>query len=162
EFTISARSGNLIGETTGVAVPVAANVVGLKILVDEGLSIVGRVIDVGQAPVAGATIEIGDGFERMRAATSGSEGRWQVIGLRPGRCGLTAGAPRSAPSWGSVALSLAGLTEPIDLVVRPAGSIKGRVLGDNGEPAVGVSVSLSLMPLPETRLLSFDRGETRQ
>jgi hypothetical protein len=106
--------------------------------------------DTGQ-PVAGLRVTAGqsgsfpvDGHPNAGrvTATTDANGRFQLQGLAGGRHLVSAsGRGRGAASRSGVALG-----SRIDLLVFPSGSVFGTVLGPNGQPVPGATVSLNARP----------------
>jgi RNA polymerase sigma factor (sigma-70 family) len=110
-------------------------------------TVVGRVIreDTGK-PVANALVRLRPGqrgFERtaIRAAFSGSDGRFRISGVAPGQHVLEAFADRLATARETPIVVEAGqITEAIDLVLETRSTVRGRVT-DGGKPVAGAVVA---------------------
>jgi protocatechuate 3,4-dioxygenase beta subunit len=98
---------------------------------DEGRTIAGRVIDPEGEPIEGAAVRAWDGgpLESAREATSGSEGGFEIAGLRTGSITLHVEAQGFLPGQLRVEEGL----EEAEVVLQPAAGLAGRVETSDGE-----------------------------
>ena len=119
-----------------------------------GAAIEGRVVDARRRPVEGAGIRVSQpsGSSRMSSvlrmaagrpadATSAADGSFRVTDQQPGsRVGL------SVEKDGYVTADVAGVEapspEPLEVVLRTASKILGRVVTEDGKPVAGASVQV--------------------
>jgi protocatechuate 3,4-dioxygenase beta subunit len=111
----------------------------------RGADLAGRVTnDVGH-PVENATISLKDHTGRpvytFSLFTTGSDGRYTVQGVVPGRYTVGAEARGLAPTTKQVDVDAAGATA--DLVLTRGGSVKVRVIDAAGHPVEGARVVLT-------------------
>ncbi len=118
-----------------------ADVSGVKIEVTSRASVTGRVTHAGK-PVEGADVRVG-----YQHVVTDAEGRYEVRGLEAGtyrvygestRLGVFSPGPR-------VDLGAHDRKTGVDVELDLAGSISGKVVDQEGAPAVGVLVSFSLL-----------------
>lgn len=155
--TLSARCPN--GDEGTINVEVAPGVSEHIIPVKPGGSIAGRIIDTGGKPIVGVTVtaEIEtDGLTKTTilnsAMTSGVKtitstgGAFEIRGLRAGTYRLNAldrGRPMKTKTGAKVALATAQNATGVEMVVeRPAGTIRGIVIGPDGAPVADSWVAL--------------------
>ncbi len=109
-----------------------------------GVALQGRVVDDAGAPVEDATIALVDASGRpiqvFSLITSGSDGRWRLSGLSPGRYVVKVEARGYAPASVAVDVDEGGGTA--DTRLRRGGAIAVRVLDASQHPLAGARVSL--------------------
>lgn len=146
----------------------------LRIVLDRGVSLVGRVLGPDREPVQGAQVTLGesmpdDVLERARrmetpsprqVATTDPDGLFEAGPLAPGRLDLEVEAA------GFVTATVRGLEveerhgeEPVDVgtvILSPEATIHGRIVDRDGEPQPGAAVTV----VPDEALLAViqDRG----
>lgn len=156
------------------------------LMVESGAWIVGRVVDSAGRAVAGASVSassVGEGGrggrrgmrmfgmsmfsglgQQFDAVESGSDGRFTVHGLVPGIAHVT--ASRKGMRLGSVEDVELEARVPTDIgviVLEEGVSISGVVLGEDGQPLKGASVSVSSMArLMISRIEDMPRGQIGQ
>jgi hypothetical protein len=105
-----------------------------RITVPRGADIAGRVTDDAGQPVENATISLkdleGKPLFSFSLYTTGSDGRYTVQGVLPGRYVVSADARGHAPAQREAAVGADGAT--VDLVLSRGGSIRVRVVDDTG------------------------------
>jgi len=134
-YTLVSDEGPLFGSAAGVRVePGRTSVVELELA--SGVELAGHVRDEGGQPLAGlevsATVE---GLGRPETMQTGPDGAFRM-GVAPGVIRLEAG--KSGRSYACLELGRLGAgerREGIELVLRSAGVIAGRVLWPDGAPA---------------------------
>ncbi len=102
----------------------------------------GRVLDPAGAPVAGATLylsAVDQGLHTM--TTSGSDGRYRLVGITDGIYDLTAEPPAGLRAVAATASGLAirpGPPVERDLQLGPAGSLSGIIRGPDERPVAAL------------------------
>jgi protocatechuate 3,4-dioxygenase beta subunit len=138
------------------------------VIVPRGADLAGRVTDDAGQPVENATIALKDAGGRavytFSLFTTGSDGRYTVQGIVPGRYTVSAEARGLAPNKKVVDVGDAGASA--DLVLTRGGSVKVRVTDAAGQPVEGARVVLTdSAGEPVTRTLSlvnfFESGRDR-
>ena len=117
----------------------------VEVMLAPGPEVVGRCVDRERTPVPDVSVELrmlderGRTFPEVLAARTGSDGRFRVAGVAPEvDFWVTAGKPGHADAQGRF-----GRDDEIELVLPVAVddcTLKGRVVGPEGEPIAGVSV----------------------
>lgn len=162
----SSTHAQLLSPVFDVADGQAVNLGTLK--VSAGALITGRVTNDDGSPVEDATISVKDAQGRpvflFSLSTTGSDGRFSVRGLEPGRYTVGAEAKAHAPTEKSIVLSAQG-TE-VGLVIQRGGQLTVLVEDAGGQPVEGAEVRLEdAKGNRVTRTLSlvnlFDAGTPR-
>lgn len=112
---------------------------------DAGLSVSGRVVDRGGAPVAGANAYLrpaGSGWRAGRAET-GPDGSFVIEGMKPGEYEASASASgySSPEETQRVTLVEGQAPAPLELVLSESAVIRGRVIGLESRDYADVRVS---------------------
>src|SRR5207245_3798684 len=90
-----------------------------------------------RAPVPRARLTLDDGAH-TRTVRSGPDGRYEIRGLVPQRrYRLRADQPRYVPWVRGDILLATSETRPVDVPLRLAASISGRVVDEDGKPVAG-------------------------
>ncbi|MCU0725636.1 MAG: carboxypeptidase-like regulatory domain-containing protein [Planctomycetes bacterium] len=124
----------------------AAGTRDLKIVVPSPGSISGRVLLAGGEPAGEFFVRVElDDPERpgvvMQERITGEGGRFRLAGVHPGVYAVTASADGGFSERERGIVVAAGQeTSGVALVLRPGGTILGRVLGADGSPVAGVRV----------------------
>ena len=109
-------------------------------------TLVGRVVDEGDRPIAGARLYLFDGDLRQADAYSDDDGRFVLAGVDPGRHHLTVVKVGFAPVGsveGTSALQLArGERRSVLVHMVRAAAVSGTVRTPEGDPAAGALVEL--------------------
>ena len=144
-----ARAGYATVELSGVAVNPEKPLV---VVLHPASLLAGRVVDEDGGPVSGVLLTavsqraIAAGTMMITKgpvvqARSRDDGSFALQGVEPGRVELTA----SGPGWQTVELALqvsAGKDlESVEVVLRKAATLSGRVSGIDGSPVVGAEIS---------------------
>jgi len=140
----------------------------ITVLLDRGLSITGRVVDAGGAPVGGAEVTAADAARsqvpprregRPAPARSGPDGNFRVDGLAAGRWELAASDDGHRYATEVVE---AGSNDVV-LRMQPPGQVRGRVVGEDGAPlfearvtASGRGLAVGERPVDEGGAFTFD------
>lgn len=119
---------------------------GVRIQLDGGVLIAGIVLDPGGSPVAGATVqaymrERDQHMTERHETTTDEHGRFAFDRMISGRLTLEATAPGHAPSAPEPRKLAPGADELIELRLQRPQAISGRVLGPDGRPRPGVTVT---------------------
>lgn len=128
---------------------------GLDLLLDDGCSVTGTVLDDKSSPVAGARVYYNDtqflrggemvaGIslpERAVSTTTDAQGKFSLGSLPPGVITINAAAEGFANK--DVVLNLAvGTPVETTIMLEPAGAIAGVVTNDRGDPIEGVPIAV--------------------
>lgn len=167
------RPGYAPAQVSGVAAPTEEPVV---ITLSPRARISGRVVDSDSRPVAGATLralsprsEIVGGIVIQGGPTvetrSHEDGTFVVEGVEPGPVQLTGSGPDWQEASQQLRLPVGQDLEGIELVLRRAALLEGRVLGPDGSPVARAEIGRHLPPRPgEIRYeapLAFSDAEGR-
>jgi protocatechuate 3,4-dioxygenase beta subunit len=128
---------------------------GLDLLLDDGCSVSGTVVDDKSSPVAGARVYYNDtqflrggemvaGIslpERAVSTTTDAQGKFSLGSLPPGDVTITAAAEGFANKDGRLTLTI-GTPAETTIVLEPAGAITGVVTNERGEPIEGVPIAV--------------------
>jgi protocatechuate 3,4-dioxygenase beta subunit len=163
-------------ERQGVEIPVDVLVTDLGELVLEPEAFVeGRVVEPGGSPVAEASVrasrpsseifgEWPSSVETMGSerVTSGSDGSFRIGAIRAGQV-VELKAEKEGYVDGSASGVRAPTEEPVDLVLRPAATVAGRVVDSRGRPVPEAEVRTSFRArLPNMgffgRVMADERG----
>ncbi|MCL4837245.1 MAG: carboxypeptidase regulatory-like domain-containing protein [Thermoanaerobaculia bacterium] len=108
-----------------------------------GARAVGRVVDEEGRPLPGVRIRleswVADGFAASSAAESGSDGRWEVTGLPPGRAALVLRADGRVSDARQVELR-AGANDLGSATLARGVTLAVRLVGGDGLPVAGGTV----------------------
>ncbi|HWO19602.1 MAG TPA: carboxypeptidase regulatory-like domain-containing protein [Kofleriaceae bacterium] len=124
------------------------DVTGLVWEVEPGATVRGRVLTKSGEPVDGAWVsarKVGGASREKRSFdsdTSEAEGRYEIVGLRPGSYELEVDSPRGVTPEGSFKVDIAaGATVERDLVLEDGGTIRGTIVDAEGRPVAAVEAS---------------------
>ena len=110
----------------------AGGVSGLRVELEPGLEITGRVVDVSGRAVSGVLILASDAEGRSGGyANSLADGAFRIRGLEAQPYTLAAGSDLAG--W-AIRSGLSPRDEPVTLTLQPGGHIAVRVLGDDERP----------------------------
>jgi protocatechuate 3,4-dioxygenase beta subunit len=158
------KEGYLQGAAVVVDVPPPGPV---RIVLEPGARIAGRVVTEDGKPIAGAGVYashgeggLGRGRGRMGAGRTDEMGRFELGGLEPGRLVLRAVAPGYLAAEARVE-AVAGEEAPeVRIVLRRGAVVTGRVLGPDGAPVPGADVRV-LQTSREDVLFAMARESAR-
>jgi hypothetical protein len=126
-----------------------------RILLEQGITVTGKVMDERGAPIPGASIRIGL-QHALREAVSGADGVYQVRGCGSGISAVVASAKGCATEvhehW------IGPAPEPVDFRLKPGGVVRIRVVDEHGKPCPGARVHL----LPQRRYANFEFDNVNQ
>ncbi|HEX4143613.1 MAG TPA: carboxypeptidase regulatory-like domain-containing protein [Pirellulales bacterium] len=105
-----------------------------KVVLDRGLTVVGKITDEQGAPIAGALVRAKVQND-VRQATTGDDGAYKLIGCQSGRTDIIVSANGRAIDKREVRVETA--MDPADFEMQPGGKIRIRVLDDEGRPVRG-------------------------
>ncbi|WP_164010971.1 MSCRAMM family protein [Pyxidicoccus trucidator] len=149
EYTLSAAHEGryaLARVTVGTASPEVALELG------SALHVEGTVTDEAGRPVAGATVDVGqrEGSTTSLRAVTDEKGHYGVGPVEPGTWGFTVEAPGYVDLPRARERTLGPTTGPVDLTLKRAASITGRVTDTEGRPLPGIQLAFG-HPLPHER-----------
>jgi 5-hydroxyisourate hydrolase-like protein (transthyretin family) len=136
-YQLSARSGRLLAIGPAVDLIATQTVERVRLAMDPGIAVSGRLRDAAGRGVPGIELTLGDA-----RATSGADGHFRLDGVLPGQQSLS-GAPSAAGwrgFWRTLTVPLEGLAD-VEVVLARGALLTGRVLTAEGLPAEGVVVS---------------------
>lgn len=126
----------------------------LKIRMEVGQSISGRVVDAEATPIEGATVRVGNGWGRQNRAETDKEGRFELGGLDRGTLEVNVqGRGFLVSSFETEGGDLG------DIVLEVAPRLIGVVIGPDGYPVAGARVSANA--LSEAELFADSDDEER-
>ena len=108
---------------------------GIAIVLEQGASLTGRVVDASKQPVPGAEVRVSEATVlsgQVRRVTTDARGEFTMRGL-PRRNLLVMAASDDAAS-ATLAIDLATPSKPIELVLDQVAAIEGIVVTTSGEP----------------------------
>jgi hypothetical protein len=120
----------------------------LRIVMDAGASVSGRVLDPDGRPVPGATVlalpvlleDLIQDSQRIKPATTDAQGRFTIGGLLPGRLGLYASVHGKGRTREQVNLEPGEQRTGVVLSLTATTLLEGVVLDDEGRPVAGAEV----------------------
>lgn len=125
----------------------------LKIRMEVGQSISGRVVDAEAAPIEGATVRVGNGWGRQNRVETDKEGRFELGGLDRGTLEV------NVQSRGFLIHSFETEGGDLgDIVLEVAPRLIGVVVGPDGYPVAGARVSANALSEAELFNESGDEG----
>jgi protocatechuate 3,4-dioxygenase beta subunit len=134
----------------------------VRIVLQRGARVAGRVIDERGNPVQGAWLMLstrtgGFGDVPSGDAMADDQGRFEFAAVQPGKLTLTANADGYLQEEVEVEIPARGL-ENLRVSLRPGASIVGRVLGPDGGPVPGAQVQL--VPDDAGNVIALQPGQT--
>lgn len=127
-----------------------AELTGVELVMDDGVVLAGLVVDALDTPIADATIH-GRADEQYldRQTTSGDDGRFELIAMRPGRLTVWASASgRASSSPAVVELRPGDRKDDLRLVLPAPSEIHGVVIDDTGHPRAEMTVRAESAAIP--------------
>ena len=98
----------------------------------------GRVVDAKGEPLAGATVRTGAYPDTRRQSITGNDGRYTIVGCRPGNTVVVADSPGMAVEAKSV--SIEPERKDVDFVLKPSKGIRVRFVDEAGNPLPGLKI----------------------
>jgi len=128
---VTRGTGHILGELrAGTAV----------MIIEKAVRLAGRVTDADGKPVSSATVRLGDSLAGDFPATrTDDRGMFTLKSVLPGPHILTVQHPHFAPALLRTEAGKDG--EPIRVVLRPGGTITGRVVDKDGKGLVGIRIT---------------------
>jgi protocatechuate 3,4-dioxygenase beta subunit len=134
----------------------------LKLVVDVGLAIRGRVVDADDRPLAGARLRVlRTGENNGPSAQADADGRFTILDVPPGPCRLRVDSwsPREGPLLAPTTSDVIQSGEKNCVVRVPLGrSIQGVVVERDGTPVRGARVELRVADAPDWPFVRPDKG----
>jgi protocatechuate 3,4-dioxygenase beta subunit/uncharacterized GH25 family protein len=124
------------------------------IVLDRGLTIAGRVTDEEGAPIAGAVLRTRF-LNDTREAKTGEDGVYHLSGCTVGNARLVVWAKDKAMDFQQIAVSAS--MEPVDFKMKPGGTIRVRVLDEQGNPAPKARIFFQRWRGETIRYFEFDK-----
>ncbi|HWM94206.1 MAG TPA: carboxypeptidase-like regulatory domain-containing protein [Thermoanaerobaculia bacterium] len=117
----------------------------VDVALERGATVSGRVVDEAGAPRLGVSLILrnrGERGQRGYQATSGAEGRFEILAVADGSFDLEAEAAGFAPAVHSAVVEVAGRNvEGLELVLRRGATVSGRIQGLEAGQAAAVEVT---------------------
>lgn len=134
------RNANL----TGLMVEPEQDLENLRIVMEPGAAVSGRVTDASGRPLAHAMIQLSEGGRSYAGFqigdTSDNDGRYRLEGIAPGRQSVTASHEDFQSTTRQIEVELG--ENRLDLTLEAGVTIFGRVVDESGEPVAGADVAL--------------------
>ncbi len=129
------------------------------IILDEGATVEGRVLNPSGDPVSGAKIDTSDhysvGFstvvDRRTLGTSDSDGNYRLESMAPGQMTFTAFAKGYAPGGATVDLAPGETKSGVDISLGEDMTVEGHVVGAGGKPVTAhINILHTGLPVQKT------------
>lgn len=143
-ITASAQ-GWRAAELSSLEVAPGETLEGLRLVLESGATVAGRVLDGDGRPVIGAMVRVEEQsgslvrFERPSMATTGGDGRYLLEGVEPGLQLLVARDRDGARAAREI--EVAPGVNQLDLRIAGGHEISGRVVDGGGAPVAGASIT---------------------
>jgi beta-lactamase regulating signal transducer with metallopeptidase domain len=124
-----------------------------KLVLDHGLTVTGKVTDEAGQPVAGALVRT-KYMNNIREAKTGSDGVYRLVGCEPVATEIVV----SAKGWATdmKELSIASDLGPVNFQMKPGGTVRVRVLDENGNPVPKARIFFQQWRRPFYKYYEFD------
>ncbi|MEQ8763991.1 MAG: carboxypeptidase regulatory-like domain-containing protein [Planctomycetota bacterium] len=139
--------GYVIAKVTDVVVVAGETTKGIRVVLQPGSRLAGRVVDPSGEPVSGARLTTKTGMERYMSAFDASgnastdeQGRFEMAGLSPGTITVSVSHPDFAGASRRYTLETAQVIDDVEIVLSTGGTIEGRLIDASGKPASGQMV----------------------
>ncbi len=117
----------------------------IRVVLEPGATVSGRVTDATGRPVADAMVMLADSGRLysgiQQSGITGADGRYRLNGIAPGPRSVTARHERYRAATREIEVELGN--NVLDLVFEGGATVSGRVVDESGQPVVGAGVSLS-------------------
>lgn len=125
-----------------------------KIALERGLTVTGKVTDESGKPIVGARVYT-KFLNNLREATTGADGTYKLIGCEPRAARLVVAARGRATDMKSLNIE-AGMA-PIDFVMKPGGTVRIRVVDEQGKPVPRARIFFQRWREPTFSYFEFDK-----
>src|SRR5205823_2559787 len=102
-----------------------------KVVLNRGLTVIGKVTDEAGKPIAGALIRT-KFLNDIREAKTGADGAYRLAGCEPRATKIVVSAQGRATDMKE--LNIASEMGPVDFQMKPGGTVRIRVLDEQGNP----------------------------
>lgn len=102
-----------------------------KVVLNRGLTVIGRVTDEAGTPIVGAQIRT-KFLNDIREAKTGEDGVYRLAGCEPRAARIVVSAKGRATDMKE--LTIDSKMDPVDFRMKPGGTVRIRVLDDQGKP----------------------------
>jgi hypothetical protein len=119
----------------------AVGLAGLKIALEEGVVVEGRVLTAEGRPIQGARLSLSGGRSASSDLESRGDGSYRFDAIEPGKRTLDVEHPDFSSEWRETQVPLEGMRLDIVLHPRQRTFIRGWVAGPDGRPTEGAVVS---------------------
>jgi beta-lactamase regulating signal transducer with metallopeptidase domain/uncharacterized GH25 family protein len=103
-----------------------------KVVLDRGLTVIGKVTDEAGKPIDGALVRT-KFVNDIREATTGRDGTYRLVGCEARPTRIVVSAKGRATDMKE--LNIEPAMAPVDFQMKPGGTVRIRALDDNGNPA---------------------------
>jgi protocatechuate 3,4-dioxygenase beta subunit len=151
---VATADGFVKGRTSPFRVPAGGRARAPDVVLARGATVRGVVLAADGRPASGARLEVATNEtlndlmlaysgRETRHATAGADGSFVLENIPDGDATVTAHHEGAAPTRKTVKVEGGKAAAPVEIRMRRAGEVKGRVLGPDGKPVADARVSVS-------------------